>query len=104
MRLTTKSEYALICLKYLCEHANGEPISVAEVAQAEHLPKVLRWQEQLAGFFTEARISIQLEAVPVPCLTLASPYPAFTSAALTWVVSCFRVVVVMVSLSFLSFF
>lgn len=39
MKLTTKSEYALVCLKYLCEHAKGHPISVSEVSEAEHLPK-----------------------------------------------------------------
>lgn len=39
MKLTTKTEYALICLKYLCEHAKGQPISVSEVTDAEHLPK-----------------------------------------------------------------
>ena len=39
MKLTTKSEYALVCLKYLCEHANGHPISVSEVSEAESLPK-----------------------------------------------------------------
>ncbi len=39
MKLTTKSEYALVSLKYLCDHANGNPISVSEVSDAEHLPK-----------------------------------------------------------------
>ena len=39
MRLTTKSEYGLICLKYLCEHPGPAPISVTEIAEKEHLPK-----------------------------------------------------------------
>ncbi len=39
MKLTTKSEYALICLKYLCEHSNGKPVSVAEISREERLPR-----------------------------------------------------------------
>lgn len=39
MKLTTKTEYALICLKYLCEHPSGKPISVSEMAESERLPK-----------------------------------------------------------------
>ena len=39
MRLTTKSEYGLICLKYLSEHSNGHPVSVTEISEHEHLPK-----------------------------------------------------------------
>ena len=39
MRLTTRSEYGLICLKYLCEHSNGHPVSVTEIAEKENLPK-----------------------------------------------------------------
>lgn len=39
MRLTTKSEYGLICLKYLSEHSNGLPVSVTEISEKEHLPK-----------------------------------------------------------------
>ncbi|MBI4388434.1 MAG: Rrf2 family transcriptional regulator [Candidatus Omnitrophica bacterium] len=39
MKLTTKSEYALICLKYLYEHSNGKPISVAEVSEEERLSR-----------------------------------------------------------------
>ncbi len=39
MRLTTRSEYGLICLKYLCEHSNGHPVSISEIAEKESLPK-----------------------------------------------------------------
>ena len=39
MKLTTKTEYALISLKYLCEHSNAQPISVAEVSEGEKLPQ-----------------------------------------------------------------
>lgn len=39
MKLTTKTEYALICLKYLCDHPGVKPVSVSEIAESEHLPK-----------------------------------------------------------------
>ncbi len=39
MRLTTRSEYGLICLKYLCTHAERVPISLAEITDKEKLPK-----------------------------------------------------------------
>lgn len=39
MRLTTKSEYGLICLKYLSEHSEGQPVSVSEISEREHLSK-----------------------------------------------------------------
>jgi len=39
MRLTTRSEYGLICLKYLCMYADRTPISLAEITDKEKLPK-----------------------------------------------------------------
>lgn len=39
MRLTTRSEYGLICLRYLCQHADRVPISLAEITDKEKLPK-----------------------------------------------------------------
>ena len=39
MRLTTRSEYGLICLLYLCRNADGKPVSVTEITQHEKLPK-----------------------------------------------------------------
>ncbi len=39
MKLTTKTEYGLICLKYLLEHSCGKPISVAEIATKERIQK-----------------------------------------------------------------
>ncbi|MCB9799443.1 MAG: IscS subfamily cysteine desulfurase [Candidatus Omnitrophica bacterium] len=39
MRLTTRSEYGLICLKYLCEHTDRVPISLGEITENEKLPK-----------------------------------------------------------------
>lgn len=39
MRLTTQSEYALVCLKFLCRNDNGKPISVTSIAEHEQMSK-----------------------------------------------------------------
>ncbi len=39
MRFTTRSEYGLVCLRYLCTHAARAPISLAEITEKEKLPK-----------------------------------------------------------------
>ena len=39
MKLTTKTEYALICIKYICEHLDKSPVSVSEICGVEKLPK-----------------------------------------------------------------
>ena len=39
MRLTTQSEYALICLKALCQVALGRPLSIHEIAERESMSK-----------------------------------------------------------------
>ena len=39
MKLTTKTEYGLVCLKYLLEHSEGKPIPVTEIAAKEQIQK-----------------------------------------------------------------
>jgi len=39
MKLTTRSEYGLVCLKYLCAHGDRVPISLAEITEKKKLPK-----------------------------------------------------------------
>ncbi|MBI4550586.1 MAG: Rrf2 family transcriptional regulator [Candidatus Omnitrophica bacterium] len=39
MRLTTQSEYALICLKLLCRNDSGKPVSVTTIAEQEEMSK-----------------------------------------------------------------
>lgn len=39
MRLTTQSEYALICLKVLCQEVLGRPVSVTGIAAQESMSK-----------------------------------------------------------------
>ena len=74
MRLTTRSEYGLICLKYLCEHSNGRPVSVTEIAEKENLPKdyveqifvvlrragIIKSQKGVHGGFTLSRPPIEI--------------------------------------------
>lgn len=54
MKLTTKTEYGLVCLKYLLEHSNGKPISVTEIALAEKLQK--DYVEQIFSKLRKAEI------------------------------------------------
>jgi len=39
MKFTTKTEYGLVCLRYLVDHSGGKPVSVTEISLKEHLQK-----------------------------------------------------------------
>ena len=74
MRLTTRSEYGLICLRYLCHHAERAPISLAEITEKEKLPKdyveqifmrlrragIVQSQKGIHGGFALARPAAQI--------------------------------------------
>ena len=54
MKLTTKTEYGLVCLRYLLEHSRGKPVSVSEIALNEKLQK--DYVEQIFSKLRKAEI------------------------------------------------
>ncbi len=46
MKLTTRSEYALLALVYLARRGNGEPVPLSRIASAQKIPA--KYLEQLA--------------------------------------------------------
>jgi Rrf2 family protein len=71
MRLTTKSEYALVCLKAVCSRSANTPISVGELSEREQMPK--DYIEQILIKLREAGIMQSVKGVNGGYLMMRSP-------------------------------
>ena len=53
MKLTSRSEYALLALVYLARHASGEAVTVETIAKAQEIPQ--KFLEQILLALTRAK-------------------------------------------------
>jgi Rrf2 family iron-sulfur cluster assembly transcriptional regulator len=67
MRLSTKGRYAVMAMVDLAQHSNGEPVSLAEIAERQEIS--LSYLEQLFAMLRKGGL---VKSVPAPVAAIFS--------------------------------